>query len=108
MVLNFKLEYSGRFDNDITNIRNYISDVLKNPLSAAEKISRIMLAAESLKFFPKLYRVRGRDSQRNEIRILPVDNYLILYSVDDEKQIVSVSRVIYGRKNIHLLFAPEY
>ncbi|MBQ6737474.1 MAG: type II toxin-antitoxin system RelE/ParE family toxin, partial [Synergistaceae bacterium] len=47
-------------------------------------------------------------SQRNEIRILPVDNYLILYSVDDEKQIVNVSRVIYGRKNIHLLFAPEY
>ncbi|MBQ6435709.1 MAG: type II toxin-antitoxin system RelE/ParE family toxin [Synergistaceae bacterium] len=105
---NFKIVYSDEAIGELREIHDYIAEKLMNPEAARQQSDRIMLAIEALGIFPKLYRVRGRDSQRNEIRILPVDNYLILYSVDDEKQIVNVSRVIYGRKNIHLLFAPEY
>ena len=87
---------------ELREIHDYIAKKLMNPEAARQQSDRIMLAIEALGIFPKLYRVRGRDSQKNEIRIL------LLYSVDDEKQIVNVSRGIYGRKNIHLLFAPEY
>ena len=34
------------------------------------------------------------------LRIMPIDNYVILYLPDDSKNTVKVVRVIYGRRDI--------
>lgn len=34
------------------------------------------------------------------VRIMPVDNYVVLYVPDDEKGIVTVIRVMYGGRDI--------
>ena len=103
MGSNFNIGYSEDFDEDVRAIHTHIAYNLKNPLAASEQVSRIISATESLGIFPKLHRVRGKDRFGNEMRIYPIDNYKILYSVDELKHIVNISRVLYGRRNINSL-----
>ena len=34
------------------------------------------------------------------LRFLPVDNYIILYLPDEEKEVVSIVRIMYGGRDI--------
>lgn len=78
----------------------YIAFRLLNPEAASAQSDRIMSAAEILAAFPKIFRVRGKDSDGNELRLFPVDNYAVLYSVDEASYTVNVSNVIYGKRNL--------
>lgn len=100
MVSSFRIVYSSRFDSELLGIYDYISEELNNPEAASKQIALIMSRAESLSSSQKRYRVRFKDTDGNDIRILPAKNYVILYSVDDEKLIVNISSVIYGKRNI--------
>ena len=97
---NFRVIYSGNAVEDIRNIYDYIAYKLFNPQIASQQSDRIMSAAESLAVFPKMHRVRKKDSKGNETRFFPIDNYLILYDVDDDKHTVNILRVVYRRRNI--------
>lgn len=103
MALNFNLHYSENFEEDLREIYTHITYNLQNPFAASEQVNRITLAAESLRVFPKMHRVRGKDRFGDELRIYPVDNYNILYSIDEIENIVNISRVLYGHRNIEAL-----
>lgn len=103
MVSNFRVIYSSRFDRELQGIYNYISDKLSNPEAASQRVALIISRAESLSSSPKRYRVRFKDEDGNDIRILKVKNHVILYSVDDTEHIVNISSVIYGKRNIDKL-----
>ena len=100
-MMKYKLEFTEVALRELESIKTYISDELNNPEAASRQSSRIFLAAEALTVFPKLYRVRRIDAEGNEIRFLLVDNYIIIYNIDDKTNTVNVIHIIYGRRDIN-------
>lgn len=98
--MSFNVELTESALEDIQEIKFYISTTLKNPETAVSIVESIVSTVEKLKIFPKVHRVRKTHLLHGEIRFVPVSNYTVLYSVNDDKSIVSILRVVYGRRNI--------
>lgn len=96
----YRLEYLPMAKQDMMDIARYISNELDNP-DAAERLAMEMTeAADRLKDFPyanpAYYPIKPL---KYEYRRLLVQNYLMLYSVDESKRCVMVMRVIYARRD---------
>ena len=99
-MLNFSLEITEAAREDIRKIHLYVAGKLRNPKAASKLADKIISSAESLTVSPKRYRVRRKDSKGHELRYMPVDNFMIIYSVDDSNNIVKVLHIVYGRRNL--------
>ena len=101
----YRIKYSTLSFYDLQDIHfeEYIANVSKYPEVALEQIYRITEEIRELEFFPKIHAVRKTDSKNREIRAFPVNNYSVLYSVDEREQVVNILRVLYGRRNIDAL-----
>ena len=89
--------------DNIRDLRAYITKRFHNPEAASLQVERILSAAEALAVFPKIYRVRKTDSRGNALRYFPIDNYMIIYSIDESECIVNILNVFYGKRNIDSL-----
>lgn len=79
----------------------YIFLVLSNPIAAINFLEKISNAIDSLQEFPKRYKIREEEKFKcKNIRSMPVDNYLILYIVDEKSNTVTVAHIINGKQNI--------
>ena len=99
----FSVEITEPAVEDIRRLWMYIAVNLNDPKAASMQRSRILSAAEALAVFPKIYRVRKYDSKGRALRYFPVNNYVIIYVIDEEKQIVDILNVIYGKRDIDSL-----
>ena len=97
---NFNVVYSDDATEQLKEIHDYILRNFASPETARGQTNRIMSKVKKLGLSPKIHRIRGKDKKGNEIRLCPVDNYSILYSVDDVKNVVNISHIVYGRRNI--------
>ena len=100
MALHYRVELSMRAHTELHSIQEYITQELYDIETANKQSDRILKAAETLAVFPKLYRVRRKDSKGRELRYMPVDNFMIIYTVDDSNNIVKVLHIVYSRRNI--------
>jgi toxin ParE1/3/4 len=86
---------------DMKTIYRYIADTLMKPLIAQKQYSRIEKAICSLEEMPARFRQYEKEPWRSRnLRIMPVDNYLVFYIVNNENRIVTAIRVMYGARNI--------
>lgn len=99
-MLNFSLEITEAAREDIRKIHLYVAGKLRNPKAASKLADKIISFAESLAVSPKRHRVRRKNSRGQEFRYMPVDNFVIIYTVNEQSKIVSVLNVIYGKRNI--------
>lgn len=93
--MNYSVIISSRADKDIRAIYDYIAVSLISPENAEAQLSRFEERIDSLDHMPKRYPV-----YKNDIRYMPVDNYLVFYAVEESTKTVSILRVMYGRRNI--------
>ena len=66
-----------------------------SPENANAQLSRLEDRINKLDNLPKRF-----PKYKNEIRFMPVDNYLVFYTVEDVSKNVSILRVMYGKRNI--------
>ena len=99
----YSVKLSPTFRGELADIQRYITFKYDAPKEAEMLALRINNAANSLNVFPKIYRVRKTDAEGRELRVLHVDGYAVVYSVNDEKNIVDVLHVFHGRRNIDAL-----
>ena len=86
---------------DLKNIYIYIADTLLEPVIAEKQYSRIEKAVYSLDTMPERFRQYEIEPWRSrKLRIMTVDNYLVFYTVDNKNRIVTVTRIMYGKRNI--------
>ncbi|MCL2147340.1 MAG: type II toxin-antitoxin system RelE/ParE family toxin [Synergistaceae bacterium] len=86
---------------DLKNIYIYIADTLLEPVIAEKQYSRIEKAVYSLDTMPERFRQYEKEPWRSrKLRIMTVDNYLVFYTVDNKNRIVTVTRIMYGKRNI--------
>ena len=97
-INNYEIVLTDIAQEELEEVYEYIFKNLYNELSADSLMDKMEKAIFSLEQNPYKYpEVHIR--QRNEVyRKLVVDNYIVLYEVDEEYKQVVVYRVIYGKR----------
>ena len=96
----YKLEYLPVARKDMLEIVRYISGELKNPNAADRLAVELISAMENVLTFP--YRAPVYQPIRplkHEYRKILVHNYLMFYWVDEDKELVTVARVVYAKRD---------
>jgi len=95
--MRYNLEYLPIAKKDIRGIAMYIAHELDAPVAAAKLVQEIRRMANNLCETPYMYREYHHDEPRNEIvyRVMPVKNYILFYTVCEERKTVEVHRVLY-------------
>lgn len=99
--MKMKIVYTFQAQQDLKNIYEYISDSLLAPDTARSMYQKIIQSARSLATMPErnpLYKDEPWHSQG--VRFLPVKNYLLFYTVNNETHTVSIFRILYGGMDI--------
>ena len=95
----YKVEVTPSALDDIDIIYGYIVNTY-NSFEGAEKVKRRILAkCQTLGVFPKIANIKMKVLD-NEILFIGCGKYIIIYYIDEYRQLVRIIRVIHSRRNI--------
>lgn len=96
----YYLEITEPAENDIFEIKRYISEELLEPRVAERIIDKIAEGILELEEMPlRNALVLDEGLALDGIRKLIIDNYIVFYIVDEGKQTVTIIRILYGRRD---------
>ena len=99
--MNYSIVLTESAQSDLSAIFRYIAVDLQSVQNANAQLSRIERAIASLDQMPERYRVCDRKIWRGRnMRVMPVDNYLVFYVPSNDDLTVTVVRVMYGGRDI--------
>ena len=99
--MKFEVELAEKADRDLRNIFFYIAVDLSAPENAERQINRLWDAILSLDELPERYRRYETEPWHSlGMRVLPMDNFVVLYIPDLEEKIVRIVTVMYGGRDI--------
>lgn len=97
----FEVEISDQAEADLRGIFEYIAFTLLAPENATGQLDRLENGILSLEQYPMRYRAYEKEPWHSRgLRVLSVDNYVVLYIPNEETKVVTVIRVMYGGRNI--------
>ncbi len=100
----FTVIYSPQSREDLKKIYDYICFKLGVKESAGGQITRIIEQIEKLNIFPSRYQIVDCEPWCSMgVRQIPIDNYIVFYTVDNENMQVSVLRIFYSARNVENL-----
>lgn len=95
------VKLNARAYRDLEEIYEYIQNELLAPDSAKQQTNRIKLAIKNLSTFPQAHQKRNIGKFANqEYRQLLVDNYVVIFKIDETSKIVNIITIQYQRRNI--------
>ena len=95
----YKIKYLPLAKNDLSNIVDYIIDILKAPKAALDLVDAFESSISRLAKFPYSCRVYRPIQQLDaEYRILSVKNYIVFYLVTEHE--VEIHRIVYAKVNL--------
>ena len=99
--MKYKVLTTAQATADLRAIFEYIAYELLAGETAIKQLDRLEEAVLSLDEMPERYHLYDKEpwKERN-LRIMPVDNYLVFYIPRSEEKTVTVIRVMYGRRDI--------
>ena len=98
--MKYEIEITEAAQRDFENIYLYISNSLCNRKSASTMISLLNKTIRMLADMPEAYPLANDEYLRNMgIRFVAVNNYIVFYNVNIDKQRVYVVRILYGKRN---------
>ena len=97
----YEVEVSKQADSDLRGIFEYIAFELQAPENASGQLERLEEQILSLDTIPERYRKYEKEPwETRGLRVLPVDNYVVLYIPDSNKKVVTILRVMYAGRDI--------
>ena len=97
----YEVELSEQADSDLREIFEYIAFELQSPKNASGQLDRLEKQILSLNTMPERYRRYEKEPWKSRgLRVLPVDNYVVLYIPDSDKKVVTILRVMYAGRDI--------
>ena len=97
----YDIEISEQAEVDLRNLYLYIAVDLQSPETGESQLERIKEAIYALDKFPERFRLYDEEPWRSlGVRMLVVDNYIVLYVVKEEKDQVTIIRVMYNGRDI--------
>lgn len=100
MNCEYVIEFSALAANDLEEISDYISSTLYAEQAAKKLMRKILKQLRQLASMPEMCPLLDNSAlEKKHYRKLVVDNYVVLYSVDHEKEKVNVIRMFYGARD---------
>lgn len=88
-------------EEDLEGIYSYITFSLLSPQNAKGQIDRIQKVIQSLDEFPMRHRLMESEPWKSRgMHVVPCDNFLIFYLVEEKNNKVVISRILYGKRNL--------
>jgi len=98
-----KIVYTEESERDLVNVYSYLAMDLLVPETEKNQVNRMMKAINDLDALPFPYKLYQDEPWHSKgLRVLPVDNYLVFYTVIEEENTVVVLRIMYAGRNIDL------
>lgn len=98
----FEIEISEQADADLRGIYEYIAFELQSPENASGQLDRLEESIMSLDHMPERFHEYENEPWHSRgLRLMPVDNYCVLYIPDKEKALVTIIRVMYGGRDFN-------
>ena len=99
--MSYEIRMTPQAQNDLRGIFEYIAFTSQSPQNAAGQLDRLEGSIDSLAQMPERFRVYDKEPWRSRnLRIMPVDHYLVFYIPNREEETVTIIRVIYGGRDI--------
>jgi plasmid stabilization system protein ParE len=85
---------------DLENLFRYISEELYNTESALVMINKFEMKFNDICLFPKAHPIITlKRVDHNGLRKAIVDNFIVVYLYDEEKELINIVRVIYSKRD---------
>ena len=98
--ITYQVEFTDECIEEINEIYEYISKKLIANESAKRLIQKVKKNILLLSSNPRLYtKIEKENDIELEYRRMVINNYVVLYTIDDEKKIVYISHMYYGKRN---------
>lgn len=94
MSRQYKVVIAQSGKTDVKNKKHYIIQNFKYREYAENFSAKIKKAAEELAYFPTSHQKTGFQYRGYHLYIKPQDNHLLFYTVDENKGVVTVLRVL--------------
>ena len=86
---------------DLKAIYRYIAVDLASEINANRLLDRLEENILKLDTMPERFRIYDREPWRSRnLRVMPIDHYLVFYVSDRQTQAVTVLRVMYGGRDV--------
>ena len=104
----YSIVYSPEAVDDIRGIYFYIANELQAEQAAANQVSRIRQDIRKLSLFPEKHKlVEWEPWNSMGMRMLPVNNYVVYYFVDEDNKAVSVVRIFYSGRDVESIIKDD-
>lgn len=99
--MTYQITLTHQAQEDLREIFRYIAVNLLSVQNASGQLARLEDAIASLSQMPERFRIydNAKWKTRN-LRMMPVDKYLVFYIPDSGSALVTVMRVLYGGRDI--------
>ena len=105
----YNVVYSPQALNDLKDIYAYIAQELLVPDTARNQVNRIRKEIRSLDFMPSRYSLVDWEPWKSMgMHKVPVDNFVVFYTVDSDSMTVTVIRIVYGGRDIESIAAQNH
>lgn len=96
----YEIEFTEDARDEIREIYEYISKNLVNEVAAKRLMRKMRENVMDLAESPKIYaKIEKKDRMKREFRRMVVDNFIVLYTIDENKKTIYISHMYYGRRN---------
>lgn len=96
----YEIEFTEDCRDEINEIYEYISEKLVAENSAKKLMRKMRDAVMDLSETPNLYmKIEKTDRNKREFRRMVIDNFVVLYTVDESSKKVYIAHMYYGRRN---------
>ncbi len=101
MDCKYAYHFTEKAEQDLDEILHYISVDLVNPSAARNLVKNVFDQIELVRIFPHSGTLVDNDFLADKtVRKLSVDHYVIYYKAHDEEKIISIIRIIYGKRDL--------
>ncbi len=94
----YNIEFTKECKKEIMQIYEYISKNLYSEEAAKRLMRKIKKRIMDLSINPRLY-IELESKNKRKFRRMVIDNYIILYTIDEENKKVFISHMFYARRN---------
>lgn len=99
--MKYMIDITAQAKSDLQSIYEYIAFELVAPENAAGQLDRLEESIMKLDYMPLRFKEYEYEPWKSRgLRIMPMDNFVVLYIPNEETGVVTIIRVIYGGRNI--------
>lgn len=100
----YAIVYTPEALNDIKKIYSYIAFELSVPNVGENQVNRIRKTIRSLDLFPLRNPIVDWEPWKSMgMRKVPIDNFIVFYTIDDKESAINIIRIVYSGQDIQSL-----